>query len=122
MSRCKESVMRGYHMGKCLRNAVKDGYCKQHHPDSIAERDRLRQVEWDRQQDNSIYSRFARLQERNKELQAQLRDIKLMAKPVCATAKNTSAVRTGHELGGYIKHYIVPTHLIIALQAILDKS
>ena len=49
------------------------------------------------------------------ELEAQLRDIALMAKPVAATAKNTSAVRTGHELGGYIKHYIVPTHLITAI-------
>ena len=51
-----------------------------------------------------------------KELEAQLRDIALMAKPVAATAKNTSAVRTGHELGGYIKHYIVPTHLITAIK------
>ena len=50
------------------------------------------------------------------ELEAQLRDIALMAKPVAATAKNTSAVRTGHELGGYIKHYIVPTHLITAIK------
>jgi len=53
--------------------------------------------------------------ERCEELEAQLRDIALMAKPVAATAKNTSAVRTGHELGGYIKHYIVPTHLITAI-------
>lgn len=62
---------------------------------------------------------IATLQHNNKriaELEAQLRDIALMAKPVAATAKNTSAVRTGHELGGYIKHYIVPTHLITAIK------
>ena len=53
--------------------------------------------------------------EKVEQLEAQLRNIKLMAKPVAATAKNTSAVRTGHELGGYIKHYIVPTHLITAI-------
>jgi len=49
-----------------------------------------------------------------------LRDINLMAKPVAATSKNTSAVRTGHEMGGYIKHYIVPTHLITASENALN--
>ena len=60
--------------------------------------------------------RILKLVERAETAEAELRDIKLMAKPVCATAKNTSAVRSGHELGGYIKHYIVPTHLITALK------
>jgi len=36
--RCKERVLDGYHHRNCARNAVKDGYCKQHHPDAAAER------------------------------------------------------------------------------------
>ena len=41
MDRCKESVYRGSSWGskgRCIRNAVIDGYCKQHHPDSVAKR------------------------------------------------------------------------------------
>ena len=75
MSRCKEQVMRGYHMGTCARNATKDGYCKQHHPDSIAERDRLREEADAIKQHNSIYSRFARLHEKHNELKATLAEI-----------------------------------------------
>jgi hypothetical protein len=42
--RCKERVMTGWHFHQCSRNAVNDGYCKQHHPESIA----ARQVESDK--------------------------------------------------------------------------
>lgn len=37
---CKELIMsdRVYHLSKCTRKAVKDGFCKQHHPDAVAER------------------------------------------------------------------------------------
>jgi len=34
------------------------------------------------------------------------------AKPVYATAKNTKAVKTGHELGGYVKDYLVSPHIL----------
>lgn len=39
---CKEIVGRGSgikgSVGQCSRPAVKDGYCKQHHPDAVAAR------------------------------------------------------------------------------------
>lgn len=40
--RCKETVWdaKSWHKYQCSRKAVKDGYCKQHHPDSVAERQR----------------------------------------------------------------------------------
>lgn len=34
MTRCTSKVMHGYFSRRCSRNAVSDGYCKQHHPDS----------------------------------------------------------------------------------------
>ncbi len=40
-TRCKETVqtpgMMRYH--RCTRNAVRDGFCNQHHPDSVKKRD-----------------------------------------------------------------------------------
>ena len=47
MNNCKEFV-RGegtwgsFHRHQCNRRAVKDGYCKQHHPDTVAERNEKR--------------------------------------------------------------------------------
>ena len=37
---CEQSVMRGFHMGRCSRAAVRGGFCTQHHPENVAERDR----------------------------------------------------------------------------------
>lgn len=34
---------------QCTRRAVKDGYCKQHHPDAVAERERAQRVKVDRE-------------------------------------------------------------------------
>lgn len=39
--KCKETVFHqggSYRGGRCSRKAVKDGYCKQHHPDAWAKR------------------------------------------------------------------------------------
>ena len=36
--RCKQKVADGWHHYECSRNVWKDGYCKQHHPDTVAAR------------------------------------------------------------------------------------
>jgi hypothetical protein len=38
--KCKEQVrgVVGFGSHRCYRKAVKDGYCKQHHPDTVAQR------------------------------------------------------------------------------------
>ena len=45
-----------------------------------------------------------------------LKDIILEAEPVYATEKNTSSVRHGLELGGYIKYYKVPRYIIVKVK------
>ena len=35
---CKVKVYRGWDSHRCSRYAVRDGYCTQHHPDSVAKR------------------------------------------------------------------------------------
>jgi len=46
---CKHNVYADWHTHQCPRKAWKDGYCKQHHPDTIAERDRKRREKWERE-------------------------------------------------------------------------
>lgn len=46
---CKEMVMKGFHSYQCSRKAVKDGYCRQHHPDAVKkqhEESEKRYQEW----------------------------------------------------------------------------
>lgn len=40
--RCKEKVFHSWQFGgsQCSRKSVKDGYCKQHHPDAIKKREK----------------------------------------------------------------------------------
>jgi len=47
------------------------------------------------------------------ELEKALRDIVNDSVEVTANARNTPSVRKKFELGGYIKHYVVPRHTIV---------
>jgi len=51
--------------------------------------------------------------ERITELEKALRDIVNDSVEVTANARNTPSVRKQFELGGYIKHYVVPRHTIV---------
>ena len=55
-----------------------------------------------------VKTKVAELKARDKVLVEALKS----AKPVYATAKNTKAVKTGHELGGYVKDYLVSPHIL----------
>jgi hypothetical protein len=44
---CKAIVLRrGYWAGRCNRKAAKDGYCAQHHPDTVVNRKAERDAKW----------------------------------------------------------------------------
>ncbi len=47
---CKEKIYRPsmWRSVPCSRKAVKDGFCKQHHPDSIKEREEKSKKEYDK--------------------------------------------------------------------------
>ena len=62
-SRCKASVsfdsrMVGFH--QCQRKPWKDGWCKQHHPDSVKKRREEQQQRWKQKQENTPARRVAR--------------------------------------------------------------
>lgn len=56
--KCKERI-RGkgrwgsFNRVQCTRDAVKDGYCKQHHPDSVKARFEKSQAKWDAEREES---------------------------------------------------------------------
>jgi predicted nucleic acid-binding Zn-ribbon protein len=46
---CKKMVTNkgGFYTHQCSRKARMDGYCKQHHPDTVEARDKKRHEKWD---------------------------------------------------------------------------
>ena len=48
-NRCKKQVWGSWTYYQCSRKIWKDGYCKQHHPDSVKERERKRDEKWEKQ-------------------------------------------------------------------------
>ena len=43
---CKEQIWGDYRRRGCSRNAVKDGYCNQHHPDNVKKRREENEKKW----------------------------------------------------------------------------
>lgn len=56
---CKASVNHDWHYAQCSRNPWKDGWCKQHHPDSIETRYEKSLERYKEQQENSPFARAA---------------------------------------------------------------
>lgn len=66
--RCVEQVFDGWHHHQCSRNAVKDGYCRQHHPDAVAERERKRKERQEAERAKSPYRLIERMGAKLREL------------------------------------------------------
>jgi len=49
INKCKERIGdgTGFHFYQCSRNIWKDGYCKQHHPDTRAEKNEKAAKRWE---------------------------------------------------------------------------
>jgi len=78
--KCKEKVMRGWQIGNCSRNAWKDGYCKQHHPLTIKERERKQKEKYDKEWENSPIRRLKRANEKIQMLESELSEVKQVEK------------------------------------------
>ena len=78
--RCKETVFRqggSFRGGRCSRKAVKDGYCKQHHPDTVAQRTAETKARW-KAEDQINEAKYARQQQQSEDAE---RFAALCAKP-----------------------------------------
>ena len=70
--KCKKEVWNRWNYFQCSRNAVKDGYCWQHHPDEVIKRERLYDEKFQRKLDNNPYKKLKKAKERIKELEEEI--------------------------------------------------
>lgn len=77
---CKELVSswNGWGVSKCSRNALKDGYCNQHHPDAVKSRqeasDKRRKEKLDTNPLIVANAKIAKIEQQNKKLIEALKD------------------------------------------------
>lgn len=72
--RCKAAVLSlgGFHDHQCLRKTWQDGWCKQHHPDTVAERERESEVRDKQKYAASPLGRMRRMSEKITALESAL--------------------------------------------------
>lgn len=75
-NRCKKIVWSTWHGHQCRRKIWKDGYCKQHHPDTVKERDEARRKRWEEKQEISPWRLLQKASERIKELEKENKKLK----------------------------------------------
>lgn len=78
--RCKETVWNNFNNYQCSRNAWKDGFCKQHHPDSVKERERKTDERWKQKQANSPWTRLKEAREEIEELKDEINRLNIIIK------------------------------------------
>lgn len=71
-TKCKEGIWDNWHKYQCSRNIWKDGYCKQHHPDSVKEREKKRDERYKEQQEKSPWRQLEEAKIRIKDLEGEL--------------------------------------------------
>ena len=80
--RCKERVVPNerwgaFHAHQCSRKIWKDGFCKQHHPETEKQRDARAREQWNAKNENSDRMKLKRAYERIKELEAEVERLRL---------------------------------------------
>jgi len=75
-TRCSQEVMKGFHFHQCSRSAWKDGYCKQHHPDTIEERRRIVEEKWQAKAAKSPWILLGKAKKEIEELKAEIKILK----------------------------------------------
>jgi hypothetical protein len=71
---CVEQIFGTFRYRQCSRKAVKDGFCKQHHPDAVKARSDAGEARWKAQRHNSTFARLDRANKRIDELEAYIED------------------------------------------------
>lgn len=72
--KCKEEIMSGFHFRKCSRKSVIDGYCRQHHPESVKKRRIESENKWMEKQENTPLAKARRRITELEQENARLRD------------------------------------------------
>ena len=75
--KCKKEVWNGYNHGECLRKAVRDEYCWQHHPDSVAKREKLSEERYQKQLESSPIMKLEKANAKIKKLKKENEELKM---------------------------------------------
>ena len=74
--RCKANVWVGFHTHQCLRISWKDGYCKQHHPDNVKQRQEESMARYEEKRKQSLPYKLEQANERIEELEKEIQKLK----------------------------------------------
>ncbi len=77
MEKCKQYVWSSsaFHGHNCTRNAWKDGYCKQHHPDTVALRFKKSEERYEKQRKQSSIYKLGEAVAKIKKLEAKVEEL-----------------------------------------------
>lgn len=70
--KCKATVFRGFYTYRCSRNAVKDEYCLQHHPDSVKKRSDAAEKRYQEKRQNSDWFKLKTCVQEKQQLEQEL--------------------------------------------------
>lgn len=76
MEKCKKYVRGNWHSHPCIRNTWKDGFCKQHHPDTVKARREASDKRYAEQQEKSPWRLLEKANARIAELEAELEELR----------------------------------------------
>ena len=97
--KCKEKVFDGWHHHRCSRWAIKDGYCKQHHPDEVEKRQEQKEKRWKRKWGKDplrvAFREIERLRSEKEELLEALKQVEPMASSLMDELTSKKATNWG---------------------------
>ncbi|RLC29319.1 hypothetical protein DRH13_05885, partial [Candidatus Woesebacteria bacterium] len=71
-AQCKAKTFDGWNRFPCERNATKEGYCWQHHPDNIEKRQKKSDEKWEAKRKRSPAYQLIEAREKIKELEEEI--------------------------------------------------
>jgi len=77
---CKKQVFvqGGWRTRQCSRRIWKDGYCKQHHPDSVKKREQEKEARWLEKKKESPYYLLEKANCKIRELEEENKQLKML--------------------------------------------
>ena len=73
--RCKQMMFHGWHPQQCSRIAREDGFCKQHHPETVKVRHQKSATRWEEEKKQSCWYRLESAQKEIEALKARIAEL-----------------------------------------------
>jgi len=73
--RCKQMMFHGWHRQQCSRKAWEDGFCKQHHPETVKIRHQKSAQRWEEEKKQTDWYRLENAQKEIEALKARIAEL-----------------------------------------------